>query len=152
MKFSAVLAVYLSLAGVAQAATITITLPLEPPLGVGPYGGADSYVEQGVTVSGHPGKFGSGTGIHLDDGGTSYSNYIGFSYARTFDAVSVDIQGLGQALFVVNSGQSGLNWLPIAYNNVLFQGFIGGVLTATQSYSTGIVPGLMNAVALGVAL
>jgi hypothetical protein len=89
-----------------------------------------SIVESGFTISNCPGWFIEPGEIHLDDGGSSFQDSVGFSSSRPFDAISVAIQGLGSSFLDLDSDEL------VPYDNVLFEGFQDGTLVASQSYST----------------
>jgi hypothetical protein len=91
-----------------------------------------SVSESGYTISGSPATFGGTGQVHLDDSGTSFSNYMAVTGPGRFSVSRVDIFGMGSALVDVNDQ-------PLAYNNVWFQGFRGGVSVAQMFFSTGTV-------------
>ncbi len=90
----------------------------------------ESIVESGFTISNCPGWFTEPGEIHLDDGGSSFQNSVGFSSSLSFDATSVAIQGLDWNFFDDLSNEL------VPYDNLLFEGFQDGTLVASQSYST----------------
>lgn len=118
----------------AQAHATTITFNNIAPYAGGGCGIAPAtYSEAGYTVAGCPSPFlGSGV-VHLDDAGTSFGNSITVTYGtgQAFTAHSVDVWGYGSNLIDFNG-------IGYAYDNVLFQGYSGANLVATQNFSTGL--------------
>lgn len=125
----------------AHASTVTLTFDgVTNGCGVCGPGFPASITEQGYTISGSPSTIGGPGSVHLDDGGSSFSNTVSFSGPSSFAVTSVDVTGYGSHFgFDTRSGFSSL-----AYNNVLFQGFRNGALVANGIFSTGIVGGLFN--------
>lgn len=104
-------------------------------------GNPDTIVERGFTISGCPEYHSLVGAVHLDDTGTTFGNSVTISTNRLFDAISLDVYGYG-SIFLAPDNDG--NDHSLAYNNVLFEGFINGVVVSTQHFSTGITGGLFS--------
>ena len=101
----------------AHASTVTLTFDgVTNTCGACGPGFPASIMEQGYTISGSPAVHGGSGSVHLDDGGSSFSNTVSFSGPSSFDVNSLDVIGNGSKFL---SG----SYTPLAYNNVTFQGF-----------------------------
>lgn len=127
-------------AGRASAAQVTLIFDDVSDLGgsaTGPY----QLTEQGISYSVWPESHGSAGAIHLDDAGTGYQSAVTFTGTDRFDVVSLDVEGLGQSLYVYDEIWDGT---PLAYDNVLFEGLRGGEVVASLLWSTGLSRGWQN--------
>lgn len=106
-------------------------------------GNPESVTEAGFTISNCPGYWIAPGEVHLDDGGTGFRDSVDFSAPFRFRAESVTILGLGSAFTDQET------WEPVAYENVLFEGFRDGVLVARQGHSTGILANSIHTVLFG---
>lgn len=95
-----------------------------------------SIVEQGYTISGSPSTLVGGS-VHLDDAGTSFSNFVSISATNLFSVSALDVTGY-TSKFLDGNGA------PLAFGNVLFQGFRNGVQVASSVFSTGVTGGLFH--------
>ncbi|PKP66894.1 MAG: hypothetical protein CVT83_09075 [Alphaproteobacteria bacterium HGW-Alphaproteobacteria-5] len=90
-------------------------------------GGPESVAEGGFTISNCPGYWIAPGNIHLNDGGSAFSGSVEFSAPVPFRAESVTILGFGSAFTDQET------WEPVAYENVLFEGFRDGALVMTYT-------------------
>ncbi len=126
MKNLLVVAALILAPSVSFGSTVTLTFDDLPS---GGDTGPREIVEKGVTIGGYSSSFESKS-VHIDDGGTSWSDYVDFSTGAKFDILSVDILGLGQELY--------RNDTPKRFKNVLFEGFRNGMLVRSWAFSTGL--------------
>ncbi len=126
----------------ASAATVTLTFDgVTNTCGACGPGFPSSIMESGYTIGGSPSNQTGGGSVHLDGGGTSFSNFVSISAPTRFAVNSLDVTGY--ASHFLSSTDT-----PLAYDNVLFEGFRNGIMVASSVFSTGITGGLFN-VALG---
>ncbi|PKP79415.1 MAG: hypothetical protein CVT80_16150 [Alphaproteobacteria bacterium HGW-Alphaproteobacteria-2] len=106
-------------------------------------GGPESVAEGGFTISNCPGYWIAPGNIHLNDGGSAFSGSVEFSAPVPFRAESVTILGFGSAFTDQETRE------PVAYENVLFEGFRDGALVARQGHSTGLLAKSVETVLFG---
>lgn len=100
--------------------------------GAGP-GTLQPYIEDGISATASGGTLGYMVpgSLHLDDSGTPFANRVSFTMAGLFDFISLDLLGLGSSYEI--------DGILSAYDNVLFEGFRGGLQVATLLFSTGTI-------------
>jgi len=126
----------------AHASTVTLNFDnISNSCGVCGPGFPTSIVEQGYTIGGSPADHSGSGSVHLDDGGTSFSNFVTISNTAQFAVASLRVIGYGSNFLDGNDR-------ALAFNNVLFQGFRKGALVTSSVFSTGIVGGIFD-VSLG---
>lgn len=134
MKTSLLIAACALLAGPAGAVTLTFDTVQQ-----GGLPGPVSISEQGVTITADRYSDGvvyfrtPGT-IHVDDSGTSFTSNLEFRTGGIFSALWFEAIGLGQSAVV----DDGIDWVPVAYDNIRVQGFLDGVRVGETFFSTGL--------------
>lgn len=110
-----------------------------------------AYHEQGVTVFPYPLSYTANGKVHADDAGTGIWDSYSIRSSQPFSVLSIDISGLGQNFYLENPCYSSTEpfcedpfWIKTPYDNVLFQGYAGTDLVATQRYSTGLDAGTLT--------
>ncbi len=142
---------FLAMAGAAHASTVTLTFDgVANPCGVCPPDFPESVVESGYTISGYPGHPGfSGSGyVHLDDGGSPFSDFVSFTGPSRFNVVQLDLFGLGSELLTPVDPMA-TDYTRTPYLNVVFKGFRDGGIVAQTFFSTGATPQSFLGLTLG---
>ena len=96
------------------------------------------YRENGITMTGDSdlGHFGFLGTAHLDDSGSSFSQFLTFTTGSRFSAIQFDIFPLGTD-FCADGGSGACN---DPYDNVSVQGFRNGALVAEDVFFGGETP------------
>ncbi|MEI4485574.1 hypothetical protein V8J36_05185 [Frigidibacter sp. MR17.14] len=137
--------------------TSALALTLEftglPDLGGSSYM-AGEWEEAGFVVQGGAESFSIPDALHLDDSGTGYASQVSVSHlGRLFDLVAMDLTYLRQALYFTDPEDWDVQAMPLSYENVLIEGFLGGAKVAELMLSTDSSSGTITwkRVAMGSA-
>ncbi|MSO54628.1 MAG: hypothetical protein EXQ90_05830 [Rhodospirillales bacterium] len=99
----------------------------------------DPYTESGITARGTSDGLSSWTrpgSAHLDTGGSTCPSGVEFTTGGLFDAISAEIFPLTPTAYCSEAGTE----CSDPYENVLWQGFVGGVVVASDQFWMGDGP------------